>query len=110
LGDIIDSWRVIGLEPKKRLTLLFGMKAPGSGVLEFEIQPEDDQCTRVSITAYWHPAGVWGILYWFALVPAHLVIFKGFSQAIAKRAEIAYLEETERKEMEHQEASGKTAS
>lgn len=110
LGDIIDSWRVIGLEPQKRLTLLFGMKAPGSGVLEFEIQPEADQHTRVTVTAYWHPAGVWGILYWFALVPAHLVIFKGFSQAIAKRAEIAVLEQKKMQQMEHKEASGKTTS
>ncbi|MCK7515882.1 MAG: DUF2867 domain-containing protein [Desulfobacterales bacterium] len=40
LGDTIDSWKVIGLEPQQRLTLLFGMKAPGSGVLEFEVTPE----------------------------------------------------------------------
>ncbi|MDT8409941.1 MAG: DUF2867 domain-containing protein [Wenzhouxiangellaceae bacterium] len=39
IGDIIDSWRVIALEPGRCLTLTFGMKAPGAGVLEFEAVP-----------------------------------------------------------------------
>jgi hypothetical protein len=62
------------------------MRAPGSGVLEFELTPEDDG-TRISATAFWHPAGVWGLLYWYALVPAHLFIFAGMTRAIARRAE-----------------------
>jgi uncharacterized protein YbjT (DUF2867 family) len=86
VGDMVDSWRVIALEPQRRLTLFFGMRAPGSGVLEFELTPEDDG-TRISATAFWHPAGVWGLLYWYALVPAHLFIFKGMTRAIARRAE-----------------------
>ncbi|NJN47987.1 MAG: SDR family oxidoreductase [Candidatus Competibacteraceae bacterium] len=89
LGDIIDSWRVVGLEPERRLTLQFGMKAPGAGVLEFEIDPEEDGRTRVTATAYWHPAGVWGLLYWYSLEPFHLIIFKGLTRAIAERAEQA---------------------
>ncbi|WP_006748684.1 DUF2867 domain-containing protein [Thioalkalivibrio paradoxus] len=86
LGDTVDSWRVIGIEPPRRLTLFFGMKAPGSGVLEFELTPEGPG-TRIRATAFWHPAGVWGLLYWYALVPAHLVIFSGMTRAIARRAE-----------------------
>ena len=39
VGDRIDSWEVIGIEPERRLTLAFGMRAPGAGVLEFEIEP-----------------------------------------------------------------------
>jgi hypothetical protein len=42
--------------------------------------------TRVSATAYWHPAGVWGLAYWYALVPAHAFIFKGLTRAILRRA------------------------
>ena len=89
LGDTIDSWRVVAIEPPHRLTLLFGMKAPGAGVMEFEIAPEADGRTRITVTAYWHPAGVWGLLYWYALAPAHLFIFKGLTRAIATRAEQA---------------------
>ena len=87
LGDTIDYWTVIGIEEGRRLTLHFGMRAPGAGVLEFELQPLPDKQTRITVTAYWHPRGVWGLLYWWALVPAHLFIFRGFTSAIARRAE-----------------------
>lgn len=87
LGDAIDHWAVIGLEPQQRLTLNFGMKAPGAGVLEFELEPQETKKCRVTVTAYWHPKGVWGLLYWYALVPAHLFIFSGWTRAIARRAE-----------------------
>ena len=88
LGDTVDSWTVLGADDPKRLTLKMGMKAPGSGILEFEITEEDGgSCIRA--TAYWHPKGVWGLAYWYALVPAHLFLFRGWTRAIAKRAEAA---------------------
>jgi hypothetical protein len=61
-GDRIDSWRVIGSEPERRLTLGFRMKAPRAGVPEFEIEPLDAGRNRVRATAYWHPAGLAGLL------------------------------------------------
>ena len=87
LGDRIDSWEVIGLEPERRLTLAFGMRAPGAGVLEFDILPLDDGRTRVTATAYWHPAGVLGLIYWYSLGPTHRIIFDGMTHEIARRAE-----------------------
>lgn len=85
VGDVVDSWRVIALEPGRRLTLLMEMKAPGAGVLEFVVRP-DDGGASVSATAYWHPAGIWGLLYWYTLVPAHQYIFRGLTRAILRRA------------------------
>jgi uncharacterized protein YbjT (DUF2867 family) len=87
LGDVIDYWTVIGMEPERHLTLHFGMKAPGSGILEFDLKPLEDGGTDITITAYWHPRGVWGLLYWYTLVPAHLFLFRGWTRAIARRAE-----------------------
>ena len=87
VGDRVDSWKVIGLEPERRLTLGFGMKAPGAGALEFVLQPVDGGGTQVTATAYWHPAGVRGLLYWYSLEPAHRIIFKGMTQEICRRAE-----------------------
>lgn len=87
VGDTIDSWRVIGLEAPRRLSLAFGMKAPGAAVLEFEISPIDATHTRIALTAYWHPAGVWGLLYWFAFKPSHFIVFNGMVRSIAERAE-----------------------
>lgn len=88
VGDVLDAWRVIAIEPDRRLTLLMEMKAPGAGVLEFELKP-DAQSNRVTATAYFHPAGFWGLLYWYALAPAHWLIFRGLTRAICDRASAA---------------------
>jgi hypothetical protein len=85
VGDVIDSWRVIGVEPEERLTLLLEMKAPGAGVLEFNIADLGDE-RRVSVHAYWHPAGVWGLLYWYLMLPVHAFIFRGTARAIARNS------------------------
>jgi uncharacterized protein YbjT (DUF2867 family) len=87
VGDAIDYWTVLALEPERRLTLHFGMKAPGSGILEFELEPLQEGGTRLTETAYWHPRGVWGLLYWYALVPFHLFVFRAMTRAIVRRAE-----------------------
>lgn len=86
VGDAIDYWTVLALEPERRLTLHFGMKAPGSGVLEFELEPLADGGTRLTETAYWHPRGVWGLLYWYAMFPAHLFLFRAMTRAMVQRA------------------------
>ncbi|MEE4660942.1 MAG: DUF2867 domain-containing protein [Halieaceae bacterium] len=91
-GDVIDSWRVIGLDPAHKLTLLMEMRAPGAGVLEFEITPEASG-HRLTATAYFHPAGVWGLLYWFPLIPAHLVIFRRMTRTVCQRAETRQITE-----------------
>lgn len=86
LGDTIDYWTVIGLDPPHRLTLNFGLKCPGNGVLEFEVEALSPGRNQVTVTAYWHPRGVWGLLYWYSLVPAHGFLFKRLTREIARRA------------------------
>lgn len=93
VGDRVDSWSVLGIEPESRLSLAFGMRAPGAGMLELTMMPAEHGGTRVTATAYWHPAGVWGLLYWYALAPAHLIIFKGMTRSICARAEAASREQ-----------------
>jgi len=86
VGDVIDAWRVIAAEPERRLTLLMEMRGPGSGVLEFVISDKGDNRT-LSATAYWHPAGPAGLIYWYSLLPVHAFLFRGLTAAIARRAE-----------------------
>ena len=86
VGDAVDAWRVIAVQPGKQLTLLLEMKTPGAGVLEFDIDDTDDGLRTITATAYFHPAGVWGILYWFALLPFHAFVFHGVTRVIARRA------------------------
>jgi uncharacterized protein YbjT (DUF2867 family) len=88
VGDVVDTWRVIAIEPETRLTLLMEMKAPGAGVLELELMSEGRR-HRITATAYFHPAGIWGLLYWYSLAPFHWLIFRGMTRAIAQRASAA---------------------
>ena len=86
VGDVIDAWRVIAIEPGRRLTLLLEMKAPGAGVLEFAVSDRRGKRT-ISVRAYWHPAGVWGLLYWFVLLPFHGYIFRRTTRNIMRRTQ-----------------------
>ncbi len=85
-GDRIDSWEVLVADPGERLALRFNMKAPGEGVLEFRIDRFHGGST-VTVTAWWKPEGVAGALYWAAMLPAHVVLFKRMTAEICRRAE-----------------------
>lgn len=87
LGDHVDSWTVVGLETGRCLTLMMGMKAVGSGVLELDLEPLGDGGTRLTATAYWQPEGLSGLVYWYALFPAHLFIFDNMTRNICRLAE-----------------------
>jgi uncharacterized protein YbjT (DUF2867 family) len=87
VGDVIDCFRVVAVEPERRLTLLAEMKLPGAAALEFEVEPQSAGRTRVAVTVYFHPAGAAGLAYWHALTPPHTVLYRGLAAAIARRAE-----------------------
>jgi uncharacterized protein YbjT (DUF2867 family) len=88
IGDALDFWRVVGLEPGKRLTLLAEMRIPGSAIFELEIKPVTEHSRVISVTAHFHPAGVVGITYWNALLPIHKVLFHGLIHEIVRRAQL----------------------
>ncbi len=90
VGDAIDFWRVVAVEPPRRLTLAAEMKLPGSAILEFEVKPESAGQSRVIVTAHFHPAGAPGLLYWRALKPIHAELFHGLARAIVDRAKAKF--------------------
>ncbi len=85
VGDVVDAWRVIAIETNKQLTMMMEKKAPGAGVLEYRIR-DGGEVRSVSVHGYWHPAGAWGLLYWYLTLPVHSLLFKGMSREIARRA------------------------
>ena len=87
VGDPVDFWRVVALTPGERITIMAEMRLPGSAVLEFQIQPEGPDHSRLVIIARYHPAGVLGLLYWYALAPVHGPLFRGLTRALAAGAE-----------------------
>ena len=62
------------------------MKVPGRAWLQFEVEPSL-RGSVVRQTAIFDPAGLGGLLYWYALYPIHYFIFKGMLRQIAAIAE-----------------------
>lgn len=87
VGDALDFWRVAALEPGRQLTLVAEMRLPGSAVLEFTVRPLESGRSELTTTSRFHPNGIWGLLYWYALAPAHFFIFRRMPRRMARRAE-----------------------
>jgi hypothetical protein len=58
------------------------MKVPGRAWLQFEVEP-NSRGSVIRQTAIFDPAGLAGLLYWYALYPAHWWIFRGMLRQIA---------------------------
>jgi hypothetical protein len=86
VGDALDFWRVEGFEPGCRLSLVAEMKVPGRAWLQFEVEPTSHGSV-IRQTAIFDPAGLGGLLYWYALYPIHYCIFKGMLHEIAAIAQ-----------------------
>jgi hypothetical protein len=79
-GEALDFWRVIlAQKEEKRLLLYAEMKLPGEAWLEFKINDQN----RLTQTATFRPLGVYGRLYWYAVLPFHGFIFNGMIHKIA---------------------------
>jgi uncharacterized protein YbjT (DUF2867 family) len=86
VGDALDFWRVESYEPNRMLGLVAEMKVPGRAWLQFEVKPASHGSV-IRQTAIFDPAGLGGLLYWYALYPIHYCIFKGMLRRIAAIAE-----------------------
>jgi uncharacterized protein YbjT (DUF2867 family) len=83
-GDALDFWRVLIADKiNKRLLLFAEMKLPGEAWLEFRIMKKNNQLF-LRQTATFRPRGLWGRLYWMAMLPFHYFIFTGMINNIAK--------------------------
>lgn len=84
-GDPLDFWRVEACEPDRLLRLYAEMRLPGEAWLQFQVEPSETGCRLVQ-KALFAPRGLPGLAYWYALYPAHRVIFSGLIREIARRA------------------------
>ncbi len=86
VGDTLDCWRVEAFEPDRRLRLVTELRLPGRACLEFEVSPTGAHSAAVRQTAIFDPSGIAGLAYWYALYPAHRLIFHGMLRGIGTRA------------------------
>jgi hypothetical protein len=82
VGDALDFWRVEEMLPDRLLRLHAEMKLPGRAWLQFEVTGDGPVVIRQ--TATFDPIGVLGLLYWYALLPVHVLMFAGMLRAIAR--------------------------
>jgi uncharacterized protein YbjT (DUF2867 family) len=85
IGDALDFWRVEAMEPDRCLRLAAEMRVPGRAWLQFEVEPKPTG-SILRQTAIFDPAGLWGLVYWYALYPVHRWIFAGMLRSIAALA------------------------
>lgn len=84
VGDALDFWRVLAIDPPHRLVLLAEMKTPGEAVLEFLIVPSGVGYTEIRMLSRFRPRGLAGLAYWYGLYPFHEWIFGGMLKTVAK--------------------------
>jgi uncharacterized protein YbjT (DUF2867 family) len=81
-NDRFDFWLVQDLQTDSCLLLQAVMKVPGRAWLEFLLFPQPAGHTLVRCCAWFEPRGLSGELYWWALYPIHILIFRGMVQAV----------------------------
>lgn len=86
-GEALDFWRVTGFQKDRRLTLRAEMKLPGEAMLEFRITPRGEGACTLRQTALFRPRGLFGLLYWYAVLPLHHIVFQGMLRGIEREAE-----------------------
>ena len=85
-GDALDFWRVLAVEPERRLKLVAEMKLPGEAVLELLLTECVDGTTEVRQCARFRPRGLLGLIYWYSVLPLHNLVFVGMLRGIARAA------------------------
>ncbi len=85
-GESLDFWRVVDIEPGSSLHLQAEMRLPGQAWLSFKAEGTDGG-SRLTQTAVFTPRGLLGRLYWWAMFPFHVTIFRRMARRIAASAE-----------------------
>jgi len=84
-GDPLDFWRVEKTEEGRLLRLRNeGMMLPGRAWLQYRLEAAGAGKPAVRQEAFFEPKGLAGVLYWYALYPAHTVIFRGMLRALTQ--------------------------
>ncbi len=85
-GRRFDFWRVLKLEPPRRLLLLAEMKAPGEALLELRIVPAGEGLAEIRLASTFIPRGLAGLAYWHLFYPFHVHVFRAMLAGIVREA------------------------
>jgi uncharacterized protein YbjT (DUF2867 family) len=85
-GEALDFWRVAGIELNRSLSLRAEMRLPGEALLDFCIEPKGKASCTLRQTALFQPRGLLGLVYWYAVLPFHQVVFRGMLAGVQRDA------------------------
>lgn len=85
IGDPVDWWRVVDLQPGHKLVLRAEMKVAGGAWLEFTVD-QTPGGAWITQRAVFYPKNVRGQLYWRSMAPFHRVIFPSMVKNIIEAA------------------------
>ena len=85
-GDAVDFWRVAAVEPDRRLELTAEMRLPGEARLEWQIRDHGTHREVIQLARF-RPLGLLGLLYWYAVLPLHGLVFPRLLRGIVRAAE-----------------------
>jgi uncharacterized protein YbjT (DUF2867 family) len=86
VGDALDFWRVVDVSQGKLFVLRAEMKLPGIATLEVAVCPFEGG-TRLSLIARFKPRGLFGMAYWYGVLPLHGLVFVGMLRGMKRAAE-----------------------
>jgi uncharacterized protein YbjT (DUF2867 family) len=84
VGDALDFWRVLEVSPPNRLILVAEMKLPGEAILDFKVV-RLEKGAELRLGTRFRPRGLYGIVYWYVLLPFHDILFGGMLREVAKK-------------------------
>lgn len=86
-GDIVDCYRVEKVEENRVLRFRIEMRLPGTGWLQFQVQPREEKRSELALTVFFASQGLAGLIYWYALYPIHSYVFSRLLRHLAQEAE-----------------------
>ena len=85
-GEAVDFWRVEECDREHLLRLRAEMKLPGLAWLELSVVKNEADEVTYRQRAIYHPKGLFGHIYWWAVWPFHGVVFGSMVKNIAAAA------------------------
>ena len=85
-GEALDFWRVVGFERDRRRWPCAPRWLPGEALLEFRIESLQDCRCVLRQSALFRPRGLFGLAYWYSVLPFHAIVFRGMLNGIEREA------------------------
>jgi len=85
-GEALDFWRVEKISRPNLLRLRAEMKLPGLAWLEFQVSKDLNGTTHLLQRALYHPRGLFGHLYWWAVAAMHGIVFPSMATKMAGKS------------------------